>query len=79
MMERGEGVGAWLLWSFHFQGREGMELPGAAMRRPRMWPTPGEVEQRHGESSSRAIMLQLVDQASPEVSHTFGLFSYKSQ
>lgn len=36
-------------------------------------------EQRNGESSCGVRLFEPVDQALPKVSHTFGLFSYKSQ
>lgn len=56
-----------------------MELLGTALRRPRMSPTPEKAEQRNGESSSKVTLLESTDQTLPEVSHTSGFSSYKSQ
>ena len=56
-----------------------MELLGAALRRPRMLPTPEKAEPRNRESSSRVTLLQSMDQTLPEVSHISVLASYKSQ
>lgn len=41
--------------------------------------TPEKAEQRNTKSSSRSTGSNPVDQALPKVSHTFRLFSYKSQ
>ena len=79
MVVVGQGCRGWAAAPILLPDRESMELLGTALRRPRMSPTPEKAEQRNRESSSKVTLLESMDQTLPEVSHTSGFSSYKSQ
>lgn len=51
-----EDVGTRQLQPFSFQDREGMEFPGTALRRSRMWPTSEKAEQTRARQFKRNIV-----------------------